>query len=162
MSVFLLFWLYNLRTCSTFVGKSLKVSNVRDVNSIKGIKFIHHNCCSIINKFNLISHTLFNETTIDFVAFTESWLKPNNDSALFKLNDYEIVRLDCTQPNRRGNYTHGGGILCYIWETLHFEVLPDSISSVDLEALSIYVSRRLIIESCLLLLYIDPPLATYP
>lgn len=107
---------------------------------MKGIKFIHLNCCSIINKFDLISQTLLNESTIDFICFTESWLKPTNDSSLFKLHDYDTVRLDRIRPNRSGNYTHGGGILCYIRESLHYEVLPDPISTIDLEALPICLS----------------------
>lgn len=80
-----------------------------------------------------IKYNLVEPSHLDVYCFTESWLKPDNNSDLFEINDYNMIRADRTLLTASGNYTHGGGIICFIREDLHYNTLNYSHLTCDLE-----------------------------
>lgn len=62
------------------------------------------------------------DTKFEYYCFTESWLKPDIDSALFKIEGYALIRNDRSLLSWTGSFVHGGGIICYVKNLLTFEI----------------------------------------
>ncbi|CAG5100602.1 Protein of unknown function [Cotesia congregata] len=63
------------------------------------------------------------------VALTETWLKPTLNDSLFNLNNYTMFRRDryLTHPDT-GRFLKGGGVACYIHNSLKAKILFTSTS----------------------------------
>lgn len=109
------------------------------LTNMKGLKIIHLNCYSIINKIDEIRQVLIMESNVDILCITESWLKPYHDSNLFAIPSYTLYRLDRIRTSRTGAYIHGGGIACYVKSYITSCSLDYSHASIDLEQLVISV-----------------------
>lgn len=67
---------------------STKLSSFSDLNSLKGLKLIHLNPCSIVRKFDLIRETIFGEINLDICCISETWMKPHQDNSIIAINGY--------------------------------------------------------------------------
>lgn len=108
------------------------LKNPKEFDSFKGFKAPQLNCCSIIRKIDEIRYNLVESSFIEVYCFTESWLKPDNDSKLYEIKNYNMLRVDRTLVPASGNYTHGGGIICFVREDLHYDTLNYSYQTCDL------------------------------
>lgn len=123
------------------MSKSLCYKWPSNVADLKGFRCLHLNCCSIIKKIDQIRCTLINETNFEYYCFTESWLKPDIDSALFEVHDYTLIRNDRSLVTWSGSFVHGGSIICYVKNSLTFEIFDKPHTSVDLEMIVVMVNR---------------------
>lgn len=108
-----------------------------ELSTIKGLRIVHLNVCSLISKIDELRHTLIAVSDIDILCITETWLKPHHDSNLFNIPGYVLFRLDRTRISRSGAYIHGGGLACYVKINYTSLMLDLNISSVDLEMLTL-------------------------
>lgn len=99
-----------------FPHNSSVLKHPKEFNLHKGFKPLHLNCCSIVRKIDEIRYDLVEPSRIEVYCFTESWLKPYNNSRLYEIENYNMLRADITLFTASGNYAHGGGIICYIRE----------------------------------------------
>lgn len=108
-------------------------------NKLKGLKIVHLNYCSIINKIDEIRQSLVIESQADIICITESWLKPYHDSNLFAISNYTLYRLDRTRASTTGAFIHGGGILCYVKSNLISYSMNQAFATIDLEQLVVSI-----------------------
>jgi hypothetical protein len=98
----------------------------------KGLKIVHVNIQSLINKVDHIN-LLLQENNIHVLCITESWLTNDIDDSDIKINGYDICRLD------RNNGMSHGGIVCYIKEGISFKQNLNLLNS-DIEAMWIEIN----------------------
>lgn len=118
------------------------LSSFRALRTLKGLKFVHINCCSIVSKINEIRQILVPESEVDVLCITESWLKPYHDSDLFAIPNYTLYRLDRTRKSVSGEYTHGGGVVCYVRMSITSNYMDIIHSTIDLEIMVISVRLK--------------------
>lgn len=124
------------------MSKSLSLKNVEYTTHLKGFKCLHLNCCSIVTKVDLICTSLVEPSKFDFYCFTESWIKPDMNSNLFEIDDYNIIRSDRGAMNPSGGFVHGGGIVCYLKDHYAVEIYDKPHVTTDLEMLTIVLNRQ--------------------
>lgn len=82
-----------------------------------------------------------NDCKFEYYCFTESWLKPDIDSSFFKIDNYTIIRSDRSILSPSGSFIHGGGIICYIKNSMTSEIFDKPYITVDLEMVVIIINR---------------------
>lgn len=113
------------------------LNSPQELSSCKGLKIVQLNCCSIVNKIDVIRHVLMSDLTIHVLCITESWFKPHHSADLFAIDQYHLFRLDRTRTSSTGNFVHGGGVACYIRDDIIVEQPNLNTSTIDLELLTI-------------------------
>ena len=98
--------------------------------SQKGLRILHLNVRSLTRNFSEI-HLLLTQNRIDILSLNETWLDDSILDQEIEINGYRIVRKD---RNR-----HGGGVLVYLRNNLHYHVLKHS-SLEHLEAIPLIIS----------------------
>lgn len=112
------------------------------LKNLKGLKIIHLNCCSVINKIDEIRQMLVTDSEADIICITKSWLKPYHDSNLFAISNYTLYRLDRTRTSTTGAFIHGGGILCYVKSNLISYSMNLAVATIDLEQLVVSIRLK--------------------
>lgn len=104
-------------TTSTFPVPSASIS---DTSAISGavptvphgpVADGHLNVCSIVHKREQLEH-LLNNSNINFLGLTETWLSSSSPEAVITMWDYRVFRKD----RDRGK---GGGVLLYVKNPLN-------------------------------------------
>ena len=117
------------------------------VSKLKGLKIIHLNARSLVNKISQI-RLLCKDTNADFLCISESWLSPDHDDIEFSINGYKLFRKDRIGRN-------GGGVCVY--SKINNNYLIDSIEmNTDLEILVLNISHRLAKPFYLVTIYRPP------
>lgn len=115
----------------------------------KGLKLCQLNIRSLLPKLDELEFTLL-DGSLDFVGFTESWLHANvHDSMLFK-KGFHVERQD------RVNGKRGGGLCCYIKDSIEYTRLARHVNNSDAEIMSV-VMRRSHQKNILIILVYRPP-----
>lgn len=117
----------------------------------KGRKFAFINVRSLLPNINLLRHD-FELTDLTAIGVSESWLNHKVHDSLFKINGFNLVRLDRMGGKR------GGGLVLYINNVFNFECLPDKFnySDPDLEMLTVLVKPPNQKNFLLSLIYVPP------
>ena len=114
--------------------ENMDIKSFADLSAVKGFKVAHLNIRIIVKKIDQI-RILLQNTSIDIFTLSETWLKPNLQSALFKIDGYKLFRQDREFRGKR--WKRGGGLLTYVKESLlsSCEQITDlDVSSEDIEA----------------------------
>lgn len=122
---------------SLFNNDDTNLNSFSELDSLKGLKIVHLNTCSLVNKIDEIRQTLIGTSSIDILCITETWLKPYHDTQLFEIDNYVLYRLDRTRLSISGSYIHGGGIACYVNNRLASSKTDLDYTSLDIELLII-------------------------
>lgn len=130
------------------------------MNSLKGIKIVHWNACSLVNKTDEIHQRLLGTLSIDVLCITESWLKPHHDCKLFEIDNYMLYREDHVKVSATGAYIHGGGVVCYVKNSIILTQVITNLSTLDLELLTISLGIPNQCSIYLLIAY-RPPSSNY-
>lgn len=123
---------------------------------LKGFKIIHLNCCSLVNKIDIVKCSLLTHTNFDVVCITESWLKPHHADELFVVDGYNLFRFDRDLKHRHGSIMHGGGIAIYVKDRYIVETDKTKILCTDLEACKITISNEFMKKIHLCVVYRPP------
>lgn len=79
---------------------------------------------------------------LDVICIGESWLKPELDSALIKIDGYNIVRQDREILLSNGVLKAGGGVCTYIADHLEYTTITEgTFCNVDLEMLTVGIKH---------------------
>ena len=110
---------------------------VRNFNftNVKGLHFSHINIRSLLNKFDIVKHTVV-ESDVPIVAFSETWLNTNIPNNMIEIPGYSCNRLDRSWLEN-GNIKKGGGVCCYIkseicHSTSDFKDLNCSLKDIEI------------------------------
>lgn len=127
--------------------------NFNEFSQLKGQRFACLNIRSLYANHSSLELDLTN-TNISALGLVETWLKPHLPTGIFKINGFNLARLD-----RQGS-KRGGGVGCYIRSDLTWEYDQDtsdsSISNSDLELLSIKILRKMQQPILISIVYIPP------
>ena len=81
----------------------------------KGLHFVHLNCNSLLNKIDEIR-----QFVTDFkphvICFSETKIDSSVQNSEVSIDGYSVIRRD---RNR-----HGGGVACFVNNSIHFKVVP--------------------------------------
>lgn len=127
-----------------------------ELSNHKGLKVVHLNCGSLVNKIDLIRYTVLQESNIDIFCVTESWLKPYHGDELCRVANYNMCRLDRDRKHKSGAYVHGGGIIIYVHSNLSFEFVDNFISTFDIELCSLVITNENMKKILLCVVYRPP------
>ena len=87
------------------------ISSIGALNAEKGLKLVHWNIRSLVRKIDQI-RILMDDSTIDVLTFSETWLKPHLHSGIVSIKGFEIFRQD--RGSMANNKKRGGGLLTYV------------------------------------------------
>ena len=118
--------------------KNIKMdSEIRDLEGLqraKGFKLMHLNVRSLVKKMDQL-RVMFQDSNIDVITFSETWLKDSVNTVTVELDGYKILRQD--RDFARVKKKRGGGLLTYI-RTMHAaeceELTELSKNNGDIEA----------------------------
>ena len=97
------------------------------------LSIVHYNVHSIVNKIDILSAEL---SEFDILAFSETWLNPSIKNDRLLIDSYgEPVRKD------RQSDTHGGGVMIYIKDSIHYKRRPD-LEPIGIECIWIEIVLR--------------------
>lgn len=123
----------------------------------KGFTVAHLNVCSLKNKLEEVTLQLHIES-INILTLSETWLTPNIDSAILKIEGYNLYRLDRSKPPN-SKQKKGGGLALY---TEALCSVDDSIfshlntSNPNIEVQIIFVKKGTD-KSCIIINTYRPP-----
>ena len=90
------------------------------VCSLKGLRLVHLNCRSILNKITEIGYVF---SGLDVLACTETWLSKAIPNHMVAIPSMDIFRYDRDNGTVDGlSKTRGGGVACYIRNDLKLHV----------------------------------------
>ena len=87
-------------------------NNIRHFQALsetKGLKIVHLNARSILPKIDQLRLTL-EDSRIDIITMSETWLHPQIDPAMVRIEGYSLFRQDRTRMHARG-LKKGGGLI---------------------------------------------------
>ena len=118
-----------------------------DINKVKGIKIIHLNVQSLMNKMNQIR--IFCSIILPHIlCLTETWTRPDVDDIEIGITGYSMYRKD--RADQRG-----GGIIFYVSERLNYKTTIEDMN-IDFEHLLLKVKHSISREFYLMTMYIPP------
>ena len=110
-----------------------------DLKGLNGMVFGHLNINRLANKIDQLS-MLLQETGIDVMCVTETFLDDTFDDAEVSIPGYLLYRLDRQDHTQR---SCGGGVCIYIQDHYNTEFIPDmTLSDSDIESLGIKVKLK--------------------
>ena len=86
-----------------------------DVLSLEGLKLVHANCRSILNKVNEIAYIF---EGVDILACSETWLSAAIPNNMIDIPGMDMFRFD-RDNNSAIDKTRGGGVSCYFRKDLN-------------------------------------------
>lgn len=126
------------------VGKDFNHKTLVNVMSkfCSGLKVVHFNARSLNNdKFDYVCH-VFENSDIDIICITETWLNCDLNDSNFKINGYRLFRND-------RKHGRGGGIAIYCKDDLNVQVVKCSLGgAVEFLCLELQCVRSKILLSC--------------
>lgn len=126
------------------------------INEIKGFKVFSLNVRSILSKIDQLRCDFAN-VSFDVFSFSETWLKPNIDDCLLRINGYNFQLLDRSILNHNGDLKTGGGLICYYCDLFTCTIINEAtFCSNDLEILSIKLVRPNHLDVVIVLIYRPP------
>lgn len=128
----------------------------QELSKLKGLKVVHLNCGSLVNKIDLIRQTVLLGSPVDVFCVTETWLKPYHSDDLFRIKDYCMYRFDRVRKHKSGTFVHGGGIIIYVRSSLSCEIIDNHISTFDVELCSLVISNDNLKKIVLSVVYRPP------
>lgn len=102
---------------------------IEDLESKKGLQFIHLNTRSLMPKLPAIKNDLIN-SHVGVLGISETWLSGHVPDKLVNIPGYQIIRNDRT-------YGRGGGTCLYVRDNLTFEVTMKAMSLKEVEIQSV-------------------------
>ena len=96
----------------------MQYNELEDVVGAKGLKIIHVNTRSVLNKLDELKLKL---ASFDIIVFTETWLTRDIDNSLLDWEGFNLVRQDRDQNRNK----KGGGVCVYIRNTIRFSRIVD-------------------------------------
>ena len=147
---------------------SQQIQNFKELNDAKGLKMVHLNIRSLLPKIDQLRLALQN-SKIQVVTFSETWLHPHLDSTLINIPGYKTFRIDrdreVNKPDKQNSQgkkrqkqnknddknktarkrKKGGGLVTYVNAGLAAEVRPlDALNTMtkDLESQWIEIDRE--------------------
>ena len=119
------------------------VDTLDALKAAKGFKLVHLNVRSLVKKMDQI-RLMLNNSHIDVITFSETWLKPHLHTKLVELTGYEPVRLDRNTKSGKHVKKKGGGLITYVKQN-HASDLESldalNISNEYMEAQWVYIHR---------------------
>ncbi len=101
----------------------------------KGLLGGHINIRSILSKCEQVQH-LLQESNLDFLAISESWLNENSPHAAISVPSFNIFNND----HKHGK---GGGVMCYIKDTIRCNVIKIEHCELEYLCLNIVLSPEM-------------------
>ena len=96
-------------------ASKLSSSILNSLTTGHNLSFIHYNVQSILNKLDILQAE---STEFDILAFTETWLSPQTDTADLELATY-------FRPESKDKDDGHGGVILYVKETLRYKRRAD-------------------------------------
>ena len=96
-------------------ASNLSSSILNSLTTGHNLSFVHYNVQSILNKLDILQAEL---SEFDILAFTETWLSPQTDTADLDLATYY-------RPERKDRDDGHGGVILYVKETLRYKRRAD-------------------------------------
>ena len=93
------------------VAKMAEVKTYDELNEIKGFKVTHLNVRSILKKIDQL-RIFFQNSEIDVLTFSETWLGSHLQSGLVGIEGYKLYRADRAAKGKKKK--RGGGLITYI------------------------------------------------
>ena len=92
------------------------MTTVGELKALKGLKLVHMNCRSILNKIDEVSY-IYDD--IDILACTETWLHKAIPNYMVDIASMHLYRHDRVSSPIDGSIkSRGGGVACYIRKDL--------------------------------------------
>ena len=116
---------------------------MEDVLTGKGFKVVFWNIRSLLRKKEGVRDKL-SDLSLNIVAITESWLKPNVLDAQISIPGYNLCRLDRKITNEAGYEKRGGGLLVYLRNNVTYDTLPGdcfNVSNHEVEIVTLSIRR---------------------
>ena len=134
------------------------MTELDELQTIRGLKFCHLNARSIVNKIDLF-RLHFSSSDIDVITVSESWLTPDISTSIVNMNGYNLFRADRLNNLHTGaGYKKGGGLLIFVKNDLDFTLEYESescITNSDLEMQKLELVSE--VQSNILLLNVYRP-----
>lgn len=99
----------------------------------QGIKLCHINAQSINNKIDEFRVT-FENSGVDIVCVSETWLNENTPDSLVSLKGYKIYRAD--------RKSHGGGVAIYVRQGIFCRLVSKSMVGESTEHLFVEINKK--------------------
>ena len=119
------------------------IRHFQALSETKGLKLVHLNARSVLPKIDQLRLTL-EDSRIDIITMSETWLHPQIDPAMVRIEGYSLFRQDRTRKHAKG-LKKGGGLIVYVKNSLAPGVRTlDSLSvnSAHLESQWLEISRE--------------------
>ena len=116
---------------------------MEDASTGKGFKVVFWNIRSLLRKIEGVRDKLL-DLSLNIVAITESWPKPNILDAQISIPGYNLCRLDRKITNEAGYEKRGGGLLIYLRNDMMYDTLPGdcfNVSNHDVEIVTLSIRR---------------------
>lgn len=120
-----------------------------DIKRNRGLTIAHLNIRSLRNKIDLIRLELLNETSLDVLTLSETWLDSSIQDSEVQLPGFSCVRRDRTSSKS------GGGVIIYVRNGLPFRVRED-LNNGDNECLWIELTRKICKPTLICCIYRAP------
>ena len=105
----------------------------RNLSLHRGLKICHLNVCSLMKNFEELQNLLIHHD-IDIFTMCETRLDGNINDFTIEIDGYHIIRLD---RNR-----HGGGIIVYIRNSVHYSVISEFVNDLELLCIKIDSTKQ--------------------
>lgn len=105
-------------------GEAKGYNMIKDLKRLKetrGLKIGHLNVRSV--KANIAQlRVALEDEPLDIFCISESWLREGDDPTEFKIEGYEMERVDRCNTNNKGGIKRGGGVAIYSKKATNFRV----------------------------------------
>lgn len=109
------------------------MTEVKDLENIKGFRVVSLNVCSLRHKFIIVKDLI---AISDVCFLNESWLDQGDLSGNYEVEGYQQIRLD--RSNGPDKNKKGGGLLLYVKDTIDMILLTDlTYITANLEIITI-------------------------
>ncbi len=123
------------------------LNECQKINKLKGLKIIHINARSILNKMNEL-RVICNQSGSEFLCITESWLNSGHEDFEFTISGYDLYRKDRC-------FSTGGGVCVYVKKSNNFSINVIE-NNVNIGMICIEVMRKRTKKFSIITLYRPP------
>ena len=109
-----------------------KINDKWEIFQKKGLHFLHLNVNSLLPKIEEIRF-IAQKTRASIIGITETKLDSSITTGEVEIEGYDMLRLDRTR--------HGGGVACYIKNSISYNYKPNLCKDIESIFLDIYIPK---------------------
>ena len=113
------------------------VFNLQDFNQLKGMRMVHMNVRSMVNKFSELKLFLATNSP-DVLILSETWAHEGYPESFFSVTHYNHWRYDRQAMRPNGKPKQGGGLCIYVHEKYDVTKISDDQASISCEDIELF------------------------